>query len=33
MRERVAFYGGELDAGERAGGGYGVRARIPVTAS
>jgi signal transduction histidine kinase len=33
MRERVAFYGGELDAGSRAGGGYGVRARIPVAAS
>jgi signal transduction histidine kinase len=33
MRERVALYGGELDAGERTGGGYGVRARIPVTAS
>jgi signal transduction histidine kinase len=33
MRERVALYGGELDAGTRAGGGYGVRARIPVAAS
>jgi signal transduction histidine kinase len=33
MRERVAFYGGELDAGSRAGGGYGVRARIPVAAT
>jgi signal transduction histidine kinase len=33
MRERVAFYGGELDAGSRSGGGYGVRARIPVTAA
>ena len=33
MRERVALYGGELDAGSRAGGGYGVRARIPVTAA
>jgi signal transduction histidine kinase len=33
MRERVAFYGGELDAGTRAGGGYGVRARIPVAVS
>jgi signal transduction histidine kinase len=33
MRERVALYGGELDAGSRAGGGYGVRARIPVAAS
>jgi signal transduction histidine kinase len=33
MRERVALYGGELDAGSRTGGGYGVRARIPVAAS
>jgi signal transduction histidine kinase len=33
MRERVALYGGELDAGSRANGGYGVRARIPVAAS
>jgi signal transduction histidine kinase len=33
MRERVALYGGDLDAGSRAGGGYGVRARIPVAAS
>jgi signal transduction histidine kinase len=33
MRERVAFYGGELDAGSRADGGYGVRARIPVAVS
>jgi signal transduction histidine kinase len=33
MRERVALYGGELDAGSRAGGGYEVRARIPVAAS
>jgi signal transduction histidine kinase len=33
MRERVALYGGELDAGTRSGGGYGVRARIPVAAS
>ncbi|HXK14031.1 MAG TPA: histidine kinase [Gaiellaceae bacterium] len=33
MRERVALYGGELDAGSRADGGYGVRARIPVAAS
>jgi signal transduction histidine kinase len=33
MRERVALYGGELDAGARSGGGFGVRARIPVAAS
>jgi signal transduction histidine kinase len=33
MRERVALYGGELDAGSRSGGGYGVRAWIPVAAS
>ena len=32
MRERVALYGGELDAGGRSGGGFGVRARIPVAA-
>jgi signal transduction histidine kinase len=32
MRERVALFGGELDAGSRASGGYGVRARIPVAA-
>jgi signal transduction histidine kinase len=33
MQERVALYGGDLDAGTRSGGGYGVRARIPVVAS
>ena len=29
MRERVAVYRGELDAGPRDGGGFGVRARLP----
>jgi signal transduction histidine kinase len=29
LRERVALYGGELDAGGRPGGGWLVRARIP----
>jgi signal transduction histidine kinase len=29
LRERVTLYGGELDAGVRAGGGWLVRARIP----
>jgi signal transduction histidine kinase len=31
MRERVSVYGGELDAGPEAGGGYRLRARLPVT--
>lgn len=30
MRERVALFGGELDAGPRADGGFEVRARLPV---
>jgi signal transduction histidine kinase len=30
LRERVAVYGGDLDARRRLGGGYRVRARIPV---
>jgi signal transduction histidine kinase len=33
MRERVALYGGELDAGTRNGGGFAVRARLPFAAS
>ncbi|HXT89937.1 MAG TPA: ATP-binding protein [Trebonia sp.] len=30
LRERVALYGGDLDATRRLGGGYRVRARIPL---
>jgi signal transduction histidine kinase len=30
LRERIGLYGGELDAGPRAGGGWRVRARIPL---
>jgi signal transduction histidine kinase len=30
MRERVALFAGELDAGSRAGAGYAVQARPPL---
>jgi signal transduction histidine kinase len=32
LRERIAIYGGELDAGPRPGGGWRVRVRIPLEA-
>ncbi|MEU4622624.1 histidine kinase [Actinoplanes sp. NPDC023801] len=33
LRERIAVYGGDLDARRRLGGGYRVRARLPLDAS
>jgi signal transduction histidine kinase len=32
MRERIALYGGQLEHGRRNGGGYRLRARLPLNA-
>jgi signal transduction histidine kinase len=32
MRERMSQYGGDVEAGPRAGGGFEVRARLPIAA-